>query len=561
MHEDSRTFGYKMRHALSYRLMTASLVFILPVCIIGCILLGVVRNRTEREMRAIEQDRLKDAMEYWQRDSRTVDGAMEYFVTLFLDELNNDSTQSSETALYRMFTQLERILPAADHSGLLAMRDNRSGKILTQMRDGSADAAATDGRVRLFTQLAAEDTMADAVWQEIGGQYYLLKRFDYRNNSIFIGLDVGNSILERTAAIRDENAHVYASDGELVVELTPDGPMGTELTWEKCIASGWNRTATSWQSQSLPVAVCIVEESSLFQRVPPEYWALVILFLICVANTGNLWRIIQLEMLEPAKLLSDAMRQIQNGNLSYRLYNDFYRNSDEMQYLFNTFDEMADEVEASREKDKKMYQAEMDNLRLQVNPHMLLNSLNTIYSLAQTHKFEAIQEYALHLVDYFRYALRRNDTFVTLRQELDFIQTYVEIQKIRYPGALSFVYEVDEDCRDAKVPPLLIQNFIENSVKYAVTPGKVTEILLDVQRQEDRLVIAVTDTGNGIKPDVLEALNTGEPYVDALGQKHIGIWNCRRRIEVFYRENPKLEIFSVADKTQVVLDIPFVTEV
>ena len=202
----------------------------------------------------------------------------------------------------------------------------------------------------------------------------------------------------------------------------------------------------------------------------------------------------------------------------------------------------------------------MDNLRLQVNPHMLLNSLNTIYSLAQMKKFEAIQEYALHLVDYFRYALRRNDNLVTVEQELDFIKTYIEIQKIRYPGLLSFVYSIGKECEEARVPPLLIQNFVENSVKYAVKPGQVTEILLNVNRRDDRLEISVTDTGTGMKPEILEALRTGEPFVDAMGQKHIGIWNCRRRIEVFYNETPNISIISGQGGTQIFLDVPYKTE-
>ena len=255
------------------------------------------------------------------------------------------------------------------------------------------------------------------------------------------------------------------------------------------------------------------------------------------------------------------MHQIQQGNLEYRLEDTHYRNSDDMQYLFDTFDEMADEIEASSRKDKKMYQAELDNLRLQVNPHMLLNSLNTIYSLAQMKKYEVIQEYALHLVDYFRYALRRNDNLVTLRQELEVVRTYIEIQKIRYPGALSFVYTIEMECGDALVPPLLIQNFIENCVKYAVKPGRITEILLNVRRLGNRMEITVTDTGSGMKTEVLEQLRAGDPYIDSLGQKHIGIWNCRRRIEVFYHEQARIEIESGANGTQVQVNVPFITEV
>lgn len=122
-----------------------------------------------------------------------------------------------------------------------------------------------------------------------------------------------------------------------------------------------------------------------------------------------------------------------------------------------------------------MYQTQLDNLRLQVNPHMLLNSFNMIYSLAQSRNFQCIQEYSLLLVEYFRYALKETDHFVTLDREMDFVENYISIQKIRFPGAFTSVHNIQEECMQALVPPLLIENFVENAMKYALIPGKTVE--------------------------------------------------------------------------------------
>ena len=97
MTDKKHGFFYKMTRDLTYRMLTAVLVCILPVCIIGCILLGIVWNRTQQEMQRIEQDRLTDAMAYWERDCSVIDDSMEYFVFMFLEELNNDSSQLSPT--------------------------------------------------------------------------------------------------------------------------------------------------------------------------------------------------------------------------------------------------------------------------------------------------------------------------------------------------------------------------------------------------------------------------------------------------------------------------------
>ncbi len=554
-------FLHKMKYNLRYRLMTALLVCILPISLISCILFVIQLNRTEQEIYDSNQARLEEAMAYWEQDSTLIDWIMEYFISQYGSELNYENFHWSDVTRYNMFFELEEILPKAGHDGMVALVDNQTGQVLAQIRDANASDARKDSQVRAFTSwIEKKEQLPDLSWLEVGGQYYLLKRYDYRNGSIYFALDVVNSIWERIESLCSTDTTIYVADGSSILELTDSGILQTTLTWEECLAVS-PRSTLFWESQDLPIAVCMIEKTGFFERLPWEIWVLLLVVLGCLGNAFHLPRLIRLEVLEPTGKLRDAMQQIQSNHLDFRMKDTCPRNSEDMQYLFDTFDQMADEIEASREKDKKMYQAEMDNLRLQVNPHMLLNSLNTIYSLAQMKKFEAIQEYALHLVDYFRYALRRNDNLVRVAQELQFIKTYIEIQKIRYPGALVYVYAVDPECEKALVPPLLIQNFVENAVKYAVKPGKVTEILLNVKLVEDRLHISVTDTGAGMKPEIQQRLASGEVFVDAMGQKHIGVWNCRRRIEVFYNETPRINILSGSGGTQVYLDVPYWTEV
>ena len=554
-------FLHKMQYNLRYRLMTALLVCILPIGLISCILFVIQLNRTEQEIYDSNQARLEEAMAYWEQDSTLIDWIMEYFISQYGSELNYENFHWSDVTRYNMFFELEEILPKAGHDGMVALVDNQTGQVLAQIRDANASDARKDSQVRAFTSwIEKKEQLPDLSWLEVGGQYYLLKRYDYRNGSIYFALDVVNSIWERIESLCSTDTTIYVADGSSILELTDSGVLQTTLTWEECLAVS-PRSTLFWESQDLPIAVCMIEKTGFFERLPWEIWVLLLVVLGCLGNAFHLPRLIRLEVLEPTGKLRDAMQQIQSNHLDFRMKDTCPRNSEDMQYLFDTFDQMADEIEASREKDKKMYQAEMDNLRLQVNPHMLLNSLNTIYSLAQMKKFEAIQEYALHLVDYFRYALRRNDNLVRVAQELQFIKTYIEIQKIRYPGALVYVYAVDPECEKALVPPLLIQNFVENAVKYAVKPGKVTEILLNVKLVEDRLHISVTDTGAGMKPEIQQRLASGEVFVDAMGQKHIGVWNCRRRIEVFYNETPRINILSGSGGTQVYLDVPYWTEV
>ena len=118
---------------------------------------------------------------------------------------------------------------------------------------------------------------------------------------------------------------------------------------------------------------------------------------------------------------------------------------------------------------------------------------------------------------------------------------------------------------DALIPPLLIENFVENAIKYALEPREAIEIVVSVQKDRNKngrevLHIAITDTGSGIRPEVLEKLQAGEPYVDAAGHKHIGIYNCMRRIELFYGEEGDVHFSSGEGLgTQIYLVVPFMT--
>lgn len=164
----------------------------------------------------------------------------------------------------------------------------------------------------------------------------------------------------------------------------------------------------------------------------------------------------------------------------------------------------------------------------------------------------------MYLVDYFRYILKEADDLVTLEKEMKFVTSYLGIQRIRFPDTFSSVYQLQEGTQGALVPPLLIENFVENAMKYALKPGEMIEILINARREEDKLLLSVCDTGKGMPEEVLLKVQSGEVYVDKLGRKHIGVWNCRRRMEVFYGADAKMKIVSAPGQgTQIWLELPF----
>ena len=363
----------------------------------------------------------------------------------------------------------------------------------------------------------------------------------------------------------EQNGRIYVTiDGQEIYRVTADGT-GTAVT------ETWNdlkkaRHQFYWQSNESSLQVLLTFPTSfVLAYIPSWFWFVVVFSLFTLIAAPLMYKRLEHDILVPMKTLETAMDTLKEDH-SYRIPDQGEKSPDEFLRLNGDFNAMAEEVQASYEKDLKMVESEMENLRLQVNPHMLLNSYNMIYALAESKNYPVIQDYTLCLVDYFRYVLRRGNELVTIQQELGFVENFIRIQRIRFPDRFSYVYQIGDDCESALIPPLLIENFVENATKYALKPEEAIEIVVSVRMEEEdsgakTLHIAVTDTGSGIRPDVLEKLQNGEPYMDKAGHRHIGVWNCIRRIELFYGQKGSVRFTSgEGHGTQVYITIPCIYE-
>ena len=356
-----------------------------------------------------------------------------------------------------------------------------------------------------------------------------------------------------------------SQDGHEIWQMSPDGNISSVSESFDTLSRGAH--TFSWENESLPLqALAVFHYDFPLAALPAVFWVGIALAALTLFFCPVLYKRLKLNILDPLEVMDTALENVKKDR-SYRIPPQPERNSDEFLTLYDEFNAMAQEAQASYEKDVKMLETEMDNLRLQVNPHMLLNSFNMIYALAESKNYPVIQDYSLCLVDYFRYVLRRGQALVSVKQELEFVDNFIRIQRIRFPGRFSYVYRAGDDCLKAQIPPLLIENFVENAVKYALDPQKPIEIMVAVHKEEagagkEKLHIAITDTGSGIRPEVLEKLKAREPYVDEAGQKHIGVYNCFRRIELFYGEEGDIHFSSGKGQgTQIYLIVPYMLAV
>ena len=144
--------------------------------------------------------------------------------------------------------------------------------------------------------------------------------------------------------------------------------------------------------------------------------------------------------------------------------------------------------------------AELRSLRYQVNPHFLFNTLNSLSALVMTGKAERAEKMIQTISRFYRHSLANEPTAdVALRDEFDLQRLYLDIEAVRFPKRLVCVFDLPADLEDARVPGMILQPLVENSVKYAISAvARPVTITLAAREEFDRLVITVSDDGPGV---------------------------------------------------------------
>ena len=164
--------------------------------------------------------------------------------------------------------------------------------------------------------------------------------------------------------------------------------------------------------------------------------------------------------------------------------------------------------------------AELRSLRYQVNPHFLFNTLNSLSALVMTGKADRAERMIQTISRFYRHSLATEPTAdVSLRDEFDLQKLYLDIEAVRFPTRLVTVFDLPEDLEEARVPGMILQPLVENSVKYAVSAvSRRVTITVAAREEFDRLVITVSDDGPGVPQGTTHGLG-------------IGLANVRDRLE------------------------------
>jgi signal transduction histidine kinase len=213
------------------------------------------------------------------------------------------------------------------------------------------------------------------------------------------------------------------------------------------------------------------------------------------------------------------------------------------------YQQLQDQTEQTLKAVAAAHQAQLKMLRYQLNPHFLFNTLNAISTLILDGANKTANDAVTRLSDFLRYTLD-NDPMsrVTLGSELDALDLYLEIEKVRFGDRLIIDKDIDERALNALVPSLILQPLIENAIKYAITPseeGGTLRIAAKVQQQT--LVLQLSDTGPG--------LGNGDNGQKSCG---VGLKNTRERLQHLYGERQAFTLGPNEPRgLMITINVPF----
>ncbi|HXB40122.1 MAG TPA: histidine kinase [Bacteroidia bacterium] len=195
-----------------------------------------------------------------------------------------------------------------------------------------------------------------------------------------------------------------------------------------------------------------------------------------------------------------------------------------------------------KEKENENLKTELSFLRSQVSPHFMFNVLNSLVALIRQ-KSDKLEPVVIELSNLMRYMLYESDEeTVNLKREIEYLKSYIDIQKVRFGDKINIVFDVPKDVPDKSIEPMLLIPLIENAFKHGAVINK-PEIIIAISFAKDQLQLAVKNKYiETIKPT--DKNNSG-----------IGLKNLRRRLSLLYPEAHELEISKENDWYSTVLKV------
>ncbi|WP_051689173.1 sensor histidine kinase [Butyrivibrio sp. AE2032] len=260
---------------------------------------------------------------------------------------------------------------------------------------------------------------------------------------------------------------------------------------------------------------------------------------------------------EPIVAMNSRVEQIGSGDLSPQT--PVETDDPSLALLSAGIEDMAAkldrQIELNRQEQIKLRDIELSLIQAQINPHFLYNTLDAIVWLIEIGKNDQAEQMVTSLSSYFRSFLSDGRDIVTVAEEKQHIQSYLEIQQVRYRDIMEYEINIDPSIEDTKLPKMTLQPLVENAIYHGLKPKRGKgKIIVTGTREDDNIILKVSDTGLGMNSEELEVLKTRVLNEDTTS---FGLTSSYKRLKILYGEAFTFDIESKPQEgTSISIQIP-----
>ncbi|NOU92173.1 HAMP domain-containing protein [Paenibacillus sp. LMG 31456] len=376
--------------------------------------------------------------------------------------------------------------------------------------------------------------------------------------SIDFSIEVIKSISEQLYTLGQDEFYILDNDGAVIYSTNPKewGQVLQEPWVDHLLSMPESSGSFEWKSKPF-TGIHIYDRMStpymewtLVKRIPYEHLyknardltkinTLIFILFMVVVISATLY--ISFRFTSPIKNLMGYISKIQSGNMQVDIQ---VTSNDEIGILARRFRMMMQTINNLIEREYKLDIANKTNqlkaLQAQINPHFLYNGLQSIGTLALQHQAPKIYSLISSLARMMRYNMNTNETLVPLRQEIDHIKSYLELQMQRFEDELDVTFQVTEQTLDILIPKMILQPLVENYFKHGFDPREKKGALLIAGEitEDNQLKLIVEDNGRGIDPKqliILQKQLSLQPDEIAETSESIGLLNVHLRLQLYFQ--------------------------
>lgn len=341
---------------------------------------------------------------------------------------------------------------------------------------------------------------------------------------------------------------------QLLLSSSFEGTFRTRLDQEDCIVAYQKQLISGLLFfEILPVSSLNLDHAVIWNTI-------CIIFLFCIFIGLALSLVISRQLGAPISRLTKRLELISKGNFEP---DSVIETDDEIGMIGKQINQMSrhisDLMDSRIHDEQEKKDMEIKMLQAQINPHFLYNTLDSIKWIATMQKNSGIVQVVTALSSLLKNMAKGFNEKVTLRQELDFLDNYIIIEKIRYIELFDVEITVDDEILyDAKIVKLTLQPIVENAIFSGIEPsGRFGQIQIHAFAKNGVLYVTVTDNGVGIAPENIQKLLTDTSRITKSNMSGIGLPNVDRRMKLVYGEDYGITIESELDQyTKITIALP-----